>query len=176
MPAVAIFAIATCAAVLMLIASMRALTWHKVSPFLNTILLLLVLFVTWQVVAQSGPIAPEQWILFVLSALVGMVLGVVRGQAARMRFEAREGDVLCRRGALLMFCWAVVVVSAITLLTMPSAHRPGWAMALPPALIFLTAAIAISSLTIFARVSTLREENLLHPQAEPQPQQEPQAQ
>src|SRR5579885_2781954 len=77
MPAVAIFSIATCAAVLMLIASVRALTWHKVSPFLNSILLLLVLFVTWQVVAHSGPIAPEQWILFVLCALVGMLVGLM---------------------------------------------------------------------------------------------------
>jgi hypothetical protein len=176
MPDVAIFAIATCAAVLMLIASVRALTWHKVSPFLTGILLLLVLFATWQVVAHSGPIAPEQWILFVLCGLVGMVVGLMRGQAARMRFEEREGDVICRRGALLTFCWAVLVVMSITLLTMPSQHRPIWAVGLPPALIFLAAAFAISSLTIFARVSTLREENLLHPQSEPQAQEEAQAQ
>jgi hypothetical protein len=68
------------------------------------------------------------------------------------------------------------VVISTTLLTMPSLHRPAWAAGLPPALIFLAAAFAVSSLTIFARVSTLREENLLHPQAEQQTQEEAQTQ
>ena len=166
----AIFALATCVAALMLIASVRALTWHKVSPPLTSTLLLLVLFTTWQVVARSGPFSPEQWILFVLCALVGMLVGLMRGQAASMNFVPSEGGVLCRRGALLLFCWTVVLVASITLLTIPRLHTPAWGVALPPALIFLTAAFALSTLTIFARASSLRRDYLAQPEHEPQAQ------
>ncbi|HLV98419.1 MAG TPA: hypothetical protein VKT82_07040 [Ktedonobacterales bacterium] len=164
----AVFTLATCIAALMLIASVRALTWHKVSPPLSGLLLLLVLFVTWQVVARSSPFSPEQWLLFILCALVGLVVGLMRGQAAPMEFVPSEGDVLCRRNALLMFCWAAALVVSITLLTIPGLHAPTWKAAMPPALIFLTAAFTLSTCTIFARASTLRRDYLARSEQEPQ--------
>jgi 4-amino-4-deoxy-L-arabinose transferase-like glycosyltransferase len=160
MPEAAVFALATCVAALMLIASMRALTWHKVSPFLTSILLLLVVVVTWLILARGKAISFEQGLLFTLCGMVGMVAGLVRGQNAPMRFEPGEGDVLCRRGGLLIFCWAAVVVVLITLLTVPGLRAPTWEAILSPTLVFLTAAFIISTLTIFARVSTLRREHL----------------
>jgi hypothetical protein len=166
----AIFALATGVAALMLIAAVRALTWHKISTPLSGLLLLLVLFVTWQVVARSGPYSPEQWLLFVLCALVGLVLGLLRGQAAPMEFIPSEGDVLYRRGALLIFCWAVAQVVSITLLTIPHLRAPVWKAAMPPALIFLTASFTLSTLTIIARASTLRRDNLARSEHEPQAQ------
>ncbi len=159
MPDFAVFATASCIAALMLIVSIRALTWHKVSVFLTSVLLLLVLFATWQVLTHSGPVSVEMWGLFFLCGLSGLVAGLVRGQNTPMRFVPGEGDVLCRRGALLPFFWAATVVTSITLLTMPGRHAPAWAVALPPALVFLTVAFTTTTLTIFARISTLRREH-----------------
>ncbi len=144
---------------LMLIASIRALTWHKVSQPLTGMLLVLALFAAWQLLTHSGPISAAQWGLFILCALVGLVVGLVRGQCALLRFVPSEGDVLCRRGALLIFCWAATAITLITLLSIPSSRMPAWEAALPPALAFLTAAFVASTLTIFARVSALRRES-----------------
>jgi hypothetical protein len=170
MPDIAIFALATCVAVLMLIVAVRALTWHKVSPALNSILLLLVLFVTWQLLARGGPVSLEQGVLFALCGLVGLVVGLVRGMTTPMRYVPREGGVLCRRGALLIFGWAAVVVTSITLLTMPGLHAPAWAGFLPPALVFLTAAFTFSTFTILSRVSSLRREQEFQAASEEQSQ------
>src|SRR5689334_13037957 len=131
MPIIAIFAIATCVAALMLIVAVRALTWHKISPFLNSILLLLVLFATWQVLTRSGRVPLERGILFALCGLVGLVAGVIHSQNTPMRFEPSEGDVICRRGALLSFGWVVVVVLSNTLLAIPGLRTPIWAAILP---------------------------------------------
>lgn len=168
MPDTAIFAIATCVAALMLIVSIRALTWHKVSSLLNGFLLVLVVFVTGELLARSGPGSFEQWVLFVLCGLVGLIVGLVRGQTVLMRFMPREGDVLCRRGALLIFCWAVVVVISISLLTIPDLRAPAWAGILPPALVFLTTAFIVSTVTILLRVNGMRREQDLHPASEEQ--------
>ncbi|HEY7349585.1 MAG TPA: hypothetical protein VH599_14820 [Ktedonobacterales bacterium] len=164
MPDIAIFGAATCVAALMLITSMRALTWHKVSTSLTSLLLLLVLFVTWSLLARSGPISLEQWILLVLCGLVGLVVGLVRGQTVPMRYEAREGGVLCRRGALLPFCWAVTAVIMITLSTIPGLRAPAWAGVLPPTLVFSATAFTASTLTVFSRVGSLRREQPPQPE------------
>ncbi len=166
MPDVTVFALATCVGALMLIVAVRGLTWHKVSPFLTSLLLLLVLFATWQVVGRSGSLSLEQWVLFTLSALVGLIVGLIHGQNTAMNFVPSEGDVLCRRGGLLIFCWAVAVVVSISLLTMPGLRASFWKAALPPALVFLTAAFTTSTLTIIARTTSLRREHLSRPEHE----------
>jgi ABC-type xylose transport system permease subunit len=166
MPDIVIYAAAANVAALMLIVAIRALTWHKVSPSLTGTLLLLVLFVAWQLLKRTGSVSLEQWVLFVLCALVGLVAGLARGQMAAMRYMPSEGDVLCRRGSLLIFGWAVVVLVKTTLLTIPGLRVPAWQDVLPPALIFLTAAFTVSTLTILARVSATRHEYLAHPEQE----------
>src|ERR1051326_7506781 len=160
MPDIAVFALATCVGALMLIAAVRALTWHKVSPLLSGTLLLLVLVAAWQVVARGGAPSPEQGLLFTLCALVGLVVGLIRGLNTSMRFVPSEGDTLCKRGGLLIFCWTVAVVVSVTLLTIPGLHASFWKAALPPTLVFLTAAFTTSTLTIIARTTSLRREAL----------------
>lgn len=159
MLSIAIFTFASGVAALMLIVAIRALTWHKVSGFLTSILLLLVLFATWQVLARSGSTSLERGVLFTLCGLVGLLAGLIRGQNTSMRFEPSEGDVLCRRGALLALGWAITVVISVTLWTIPGLRPPAWAAALAPALIFLTSAFTVSTLIIIARASALRREH-----------------
>ena len=156
----AIFAAATWVAVLMLFLSVRSLTWHKVSRLLNSLLLLLVLLATGLLVTHAGPVSFEGGLLFALCGLLGLAVGFARGQAAQMHYEPREGDVMCRRPALLIFCWAGVVIAQITLLADPAARLPSWEIALHAALIFLTASFITSTFTIFYRVSSLRREYL----------------
>ena len=170
----ATFSGVTWVAVLMLIVSIRSLTWHKISRFWNSILLLLVLVATWEVVTRDGPVSFEQWLLFIFCALLGLLVGFVRGQAAPMRFDFHAGDVICRRGAFLIFCWAAVAITNITFLDAPSLSSPAWQLGLPAALIFLCATFLISTLTLFARSSATRQDYLL--QAQRQAQQETQVQ
>lgn len=166
MPTIAIFPIATCVSALMLIVTVRGLTWHKISAFLNSILLLLVLFVTWQVLAGSGAVSLEGGILLTLCGMVGLLAGIIHSQKTPMRFEPSEGDVICRRGALLSFGWAVVVVLSITLLVIPGLRTPVWAAVLPPALVFLTSAFILSTLVLIARANILRREHAFQTESE----------
>jgi len=171
MPDLAVFAAATCVAMLMLIVSIRALNWSRVSPVLQGFLTLLVVFVAWQLLKRDGVISFEQGLLFALCFLVGLVVGVIRGLAAGMRYDPREGNVICRRGALISFCWAAAVITYVTLLTIPGLRAPSWEGFLPPVLIFLTTAFTISTLAIISRVSSLRREHALQaPSAEEQEQ------
>ncbi len=161
MPDQAVFAAATCVAMLMLIVSIRSLNWRRVSQVLQGILALLVAFVTWQLLQHDGVASFEQGLLLALCVLVGLVLGVIRGLAAGIRYEPREGDVICRRGALLPFCWAAAVITYVSLLTIPKLHAPSWEGFLPPALVFLAVAFGMSTLVILSRVSSLRREHEL---------------
>jgi hypothetical protein len=154
----------------MLIVAGRALTWHRISPFLNSLLLLLVLFVTWQVVARSGSIPLDRGFLLTFCALVGLLAGLISGQHTPMRFEPGENDVICRRGALLIFTWAVVVIISITLWTIPGLRAPAWAAVLSPTLAFLTSAFTISTLVIFVRASALRRDQFAQIEREQQVQ------
>lgn len=160
MLALVIFSGVTSVAVLMLILSVRSLTWHKISPFWNTILLVLVLLSAWQVVIHDGSITFEHGLLFSFCALLGLLVGFVRGQAARMRFDFNVGDVICRRGAFLIFCWAAVAVTNVTILDAPALGTPAWQLGLPAALLFLTGAFLTSTLTLFVRSSAMRAEYL----------------
>ncbi len=160
MPTIAVFAIATCVAALMLIVAVRGLTWHKISVWLNSALLLLVLFVAWQLVARSGSIPIESGISLALCGMAGLVAGVIHGQNTRMRFEPGEGDVICRRGALLSFSWAVVTILSMSLRAIPSLRAPLWATALPSALIFLTSTFVLGTIILMVRANLLRREHL----------------
>jgi hypothetical protein len=166
MPTIAILPIVMCVAALMLIVAVRSLTWHKISPFLNGLLLLLVLFATWQVLARSGTVPLERGILLTLCGMVGLIAGVIHSQNAPMRFEPSEGDVICRRGAFLSFAWAVVVMLSITLLAISSLRAPIWAALLPPALVFLTSAFILSTFVLIARANVLRREHVFQAENE----------
>ncbi len=172
MPELAIFSVVTCVAVLMLIVSIRSLTWHVISRFLNSILLLLVAFAMWLVVTRDGPISFERGLLFTLCGLVGLVVGFARGQAAAMRYDAHAGNITCRRGGFLIFCWAAVAITNVTLLTGPGLRDPAWQVGLPAALVFLTASFVSATLTLFYRTSTLLHEHLLQAEQEAQTQQQ----
>jgi uncharacterized membrane protein len=166
----AIFAAVTCVAVLMLIVSFRSLTWHRVSQPLNTLLLLLTVIAAWQLVARVGPISFEQGLLFTLSVLLGLVVGFARAQAIPLRYEPREGGVICRRGALLIFCWAAVAVADVTSLAGHGLYDPAWQTGLPAALLFLTASFISSTLTLFYRISTREREEQAQSAEQPQAQ------
>ncbi len=170
MPDLAIFSAVTCVAVLMLIVSFRSLTWHRVSPSLNSLLLLLTIIAAWQLAARVGPISFEQGLLFTLCILLGLAVGFARGLAIPLRYEPREGGVICRRGALLIFCWAVVAVADVTSLAGHGFSDPAWLTGLPAALLFLTAFFVTSTLTLFYRISTREREELAQSTEQPQAQ------
>jgi hypothetical protein len=154
----AVFIVVTAVAVLMLIVSIRALTWHTISRFLQTILLLLVIVATWLVITRDGLLSFEEGLLLALSALLGLVIGFIRGQAALLRFDLAVGDVVCRRGSLLIFCWAAVAVTNITLLVGSRPRVSIWQVVLPAALTFLTTAFLASTLTILSRITAMQRE------------------
>lgn len=170
MPALATFSLVTCIAVLMLIVSIRALVWHRISRFLQTILLFVVLFADWLVISSTGVLSFEWGLLFALCGLVGLLLGFIRGQAAPMRYDPQVGDVVCRRRGFLIFCWAVVAVTYITLLNGTGLHDPAWRIGLPAALTFLTASFAASTLTIFSRLTGMLRDNRIQSAQEMQAQ------
>lgn len=156
MPALATFSLVTCIAVLMLIVSIRALVWHRISRFLQTLLLLLVLFANWLVISSTGPLSFEWGLLFALCALLGLLIGFIRGQAAPMRFDPQVGDVVCRRRGFLIFCWAAVAVAYVTILNGPGLRDSAWRIGLAAALTFLTASFIASTLTIFSRLTSMQ--------------------
>jgi hypothetical protein len=164
MPALAIFSLVTCVAVLMLIVSIRALVWHRISRFLQTLLLLLILFANWLVISSTGLLSFEWGLLFALCALVGLLVGFIRGQAAPMRYDPQIGDVVCKRRGFLIFCWAAIAVIYVTLLNGPGPHDPAWRIGLPAALTFLTASFAATTLTIFSRLSGMQEDHRMQSQ------------
>lgn len=170
MPTLAIFSLVTCVAVLMLIVSIRALVWHRISRFLQTLLLLVVLFANWLVISSTDLLSFEWVLLFVLCGLVGLLLGFIRGQAAPMRYDPQIGDVVCKRRGFLIFCWAVVAVGDVTLLNGPGPHDPAWSIGLPAALTFLTASFAASTLTIFSRMGGMQYDHRMQSQQEIQAQ------
>lgn len=170
MPTLAIFSLVTCVAVLMLIVSIRALVWHRISRFLQTLLLLVVLFANWLVISSTGLLSFEWGLLFALCGLVGLLLGFIRGQATPMRYDPQVGDVVCKRRGFLIFCWAVVAVGDVTLLNGPGPHDPAWSIGLPAALTFLTASFAASTLTIFSRMSGMQYDHRMQSQQEIQAQ------
>jgi hypothetical protein len=170
MPTLAIFSLVTCVAVLMLIVSIRALVWHRISRFLQTLLLLVVLFANWLVISSTGLLSFEWGLLFTLCGLVGLLLGFIRGQAAPMRYDPQVGDVVCRRRGFLIFCWAVVAVGDVTLLNSPGPHDLAWRIGLPAVLTFLTASFAASTLTIFSRMSGMQYDHRMQSQQEVQAQ------
>ncbi len=164
----AVFTVVTAVAVLMLIVSIRALTWHTISRFLQTILLLLVLVATWLVIMRDGPLSFEEGLLLALSTLLGLVIGFIRGQAALIRFDLAVGDVVCRRGSLLIFCWAAVAVTNVTLLEGSGLRSSIWQSALPAALTFLTCVFLVSTLTIFSRITAMQRDIQAQPGQETQ--------
>ena len=166
MPTLATFSLVTCIAVLMLIVSIRALVWHRISRFLQTLLLLVVLFANWLVISSTGMLSFEWGLLFALCGLVGLLLGFIRGQAAPMRYDPQVGDVVCKRRGFLIFCWAVVAVGYVTLLNGPGPHDPAWHIGLPAAMTFLTASFAASTLTIFSRMSGMQYDHRMQSQQE----------
>lgn len=168
MPDLALFLLVTWVAVLMLIFSIRSLTWHRISRFLQSILLLLVALACWQVITRDGSVSVELGLLFTFCGLLGAATGFVRGQTTPMHYDLPAGDVICRRGGLLSFCWAVVAVTNVTLLNHPSLSDTTWRIALPAALTFLTGAFVAGTLTIFSRVSALQRATLLQAQQETQ--------
>lgn len=170
MPTLAIFSLVTCVAVLMLIVSIRALVWHRISRFLQTLLLLVVLFANWLVISSTSQLSFEWWLLFALCGMVGLLLGFIRGQAAPMRYDPQAGDVVCKRRGFLIFCWAIVAVGDVTLLNSPGPHDPAWRIGLPAALTFLTASFAASTLTIFSRMSGMQYDHRMQSQQEIQAQ------
>jgi len=161
-----IFIIVIAVAVLMLIVWMRALTWHTISRFLQTILLLLVIAANWLVLTHDNSLSFESGfesgLLLALCTLLGIVIGFIRGQAARLRFDLSVGDVVCRRGSLLIFCWAAVAITTIALLSAPGLGASIWQVVLPAALTFLTVAFVVSTLTIFSRIRVMQQEADLH--------------
>ena len=164
MPALATFSLVTCVAVLMLIVSIRALVWHRISRFLQTLLLLVIIFANWLVISSTGLLSFEWGLLFALCALLGLLIGFIRGQAAPMRFDPQIGDVVCKRRGFLIFCWATVAVAYVTILNGPGLRDSAWRSGLAAALTFLTASFAATTLTIFSRMSSMQDDHRMQAQ------------
>jgi hypothetical protein len=163
MPALATFSLVTCVAVLMLIVSIRALVWHRISRFLQTLLLLLVLFANWLVISSTGLLSFEWGLLFALCALLGLLIGFIRGQAAPMRHDPQVG-IVCKRRGFLIFCWAAVAVTYVTILNGPGLRDSAWRVGLAAAITFLSASFAATTLTIFSRLSGMQYDHRMQAQ------------
>jgi hypothetical protein len=156
----AIYSVIAGVAIVMLVVSFRAQSWHKISRLYQLLLLAGVVYATWQLVTRGSPMSFEPGLLFILCALVGLVVGFARGQAATMRYDAALRDVVCKRGGFLIFCWAAAALAIITLHSAPErAVSPGWLLGLNAALVFLAISFVASTLTLFARSSGIRHEH-----------------
>ncbi|HEY7126882.1 MAG TPA: hypothetical protein VH540_23290 [Ktedonobacterales bacterium] len=167
MPDAAIYSVAALVAIAMLVLAFYSLSWHTISPVFNLLLIAAVIYATWQLVAKSTQMNFEHDVLFVLSVLVGMLVGFVRGQAMSIRYNDRLHVVVCKRGGFLIFCWAAVALALITLHNASHNADHSWLLWLSAALVFLAASFLISTLTLFARARGVREEHDLLAPHEP---------